>query len=121
MEDHLTVSSDPEFEVEVHPAFASECTVESKGSKRSVYKQDRSKPVDVRGKGHPKQHQIRIKSKDGKRDLTLIVKDPSHTLAKITVELYAEGHDPAVSGSATVDSDTTLTVANAAFTCPPWC
>jgi hypothetical protein len=121
MEDHLAISSDPEFEVEVHPAFASECTVESKGEKRSVYKQDRNKPVDVRGKGHPKQHQIRLKSKNGKRDVTLMVKDPAHSIAKITVELYPEGYDPTAARTQSADSDTTLSVMNEAFTCPPFC
>jgi ribosomal protein L31 len=121
MEDHLTISSDPEFEVEVHPAFASECTVDCNGETRSLYKQDRSKPVDVRGKGHPKQHQIRLKSKNGKRDVTLMVRDPNHSIAKITVELHPEGYDPAVQTDSSSTSDTTFSVMNEAFTCPPVC
>lgn len=121
MEDHLTLSDDPEFEVQVHPAFASECTVECKGETRSLYKQDRNKPVDVRGKGHPKQHQIRLKSKNGKRDVTLMVKDPTHSIARITVELYPEGYDPTVKHDSAPNGDARFTMTNYAFTCPPWC
>lgn len=118
MEDHLTVGEDPEFEIEVHPAFASRATIGRNGeAPRELYKQ---KGVHhLKGKPHPKRHQIRLKGKNGRRDLTIAVTDPNYSVAKITVELYPEGHDPTTGAQA--ESEMTLMVYNDPDTCPPHC
>ncbi len=118
---HITIGGDSEYELTVHPAFASACTVTNKatGQARKLYEQDRSKPVDC-SKGHPKKHRIVLRGKNGKkRNVTITVDDPENAIASLSFNLYEEGHDPAAGG----DSITTesVDVANAALTCPPYC
>ena len=121
MEDHITLTTDPDYDVVVHPAFASECTLTSRsdGSVKTLYRQDRSKAHDCRGKGHPKKHTIKLKGKGNRRDITITIDDPDHSVASLALELYPEGRDP-TAGDETEPTDT-FTVMNNAFTCPPHC
>lgn len=108
------------YDVSFHPAFASSCVIEGKdGQKQTLYKQDRSKPVDC-SKGHPKKHVIKLKGKNGsKRDITVTIDDPNHDLAGLTLSLYDEARDPMV--DARFDTTESFTVMNDAITCPPHC
>lgn len=119
---HITIGDDSEYELTVHPAFASACTVTNKatGQARKLYEQDRTKPVDVRANGHPKKHRIVLKGKNGKkRNVTITVDDPDHAIASLSFSLYEESHDPTVqSDSASTES---VEVINDAHTCPPYC
>jgi hypothetical protein len=120
MEDHITANSDAEFEVELHPAFASRVTVKSTGGEeRDLYKQNGTH--HLKGTKHPKKHRIKLKDKNGKRDLTITVDDPRYAIARITVELYPEEHDPMNPDHSDMDSVMTLSVHNAPDTCPPVC
>ena len=121
MEDHKTVTDDSQYDITFHPAWASKCVVthHESGEARTLYAQDKTKPVDVRGKGHPKKHTILLKGKDNKRNVKITVEDPEHSLHSLTFEMYSEDRDPTQS----VQSSATETVMleNSAITCPPYC
>lgn len=158
MDDQTTMSADPnnaaasaaravppghrkaendEYEVIFHPAFASSCTVKKNGEKTvtDLYRQGDTQAdvIDCRD-GHPKEHVIRIRSKNG-RDITITVNDPSHTLHTISFDLYREARNPRVKRQASVqafgtadaqastssDVGETFTLENEAKTCPPHC
>jgi hypothetical protein len=121
MEDHIVKTDDNEYEITFHPAFASRCTIGPKdGEARELFKQ--SGVHHLNGKSIPKQHTIRLKSKGGgKRDITIQVDDAAHSVARITVELYEDSHDPTVATSSLNDTDTVFTVENSAILCPPIC
>jgi hypothetical protein len=119
MEDHIVKTDDNEYEITVHPAFASRCTVAKGGDVRELYRQQGVHHLN--GKAVPKQHTIRIKGKNGsKRDISIVLNDAAHSVAKITVELYEESHDPMTAMTAS-ETDTTFTIENSARICPPIC
>jgi hypothetical protein len=120
MEDHIVKTDDKEYEITVHPAFASRCTVGPKGGEaRELYRQQGTHKLN--GKPVPKKHTIRLKGKNGsKRDVTITLNDAAHSVARITVELYDESHDPATAMMAS-DTDTVFSVENHAKVCPPFC
>ena len=119
MKDHIVKSDDNEYEITFHPAFASRCTVSGKGGKeRELFKQTGIHQLN--GKAIPKKHTIRLKSKGGKRDISITLDDAAHSVAKIKVELYDDSHDPTTALSAG-STDTVFTVENNARICPPIC
>lgn len=116
---HTVVNTDTEYELTVHPAFASACTVASNGgAARDLYRQNGTHLLN--GKEIPKRHTIRLKARSGKKDITLTLNDAGYSVKKITVELYKDSHDPTKPGT-TRDSDVVFTVENDAITCPPVC
>lgn len=116
MDDHIK-AEDTEFELVVHPAFASRCTVKRNGgAEREIYKQ--KDVYHLNGRKRPTKHQIRLKGKGNQRDISFQVDDPNHSIARITVELYAEGH---AVNSEDNDTDTVFTIENDASICPPRC
>jgi hypothetical protein len=119
MKDHIVKSDDHEYELTFHPAFASRCTVSNGGEERELFKQ---KGVhQLKGKKVPTKHTIRLKAKGkGKRDITITLDDAAHSVARITVELYDDSHDPATALQAG-STDTVFTVENHAKLCPPNC
>lgn len=120
MKDHIVKTDDNEYEITVHPAFASRCTVAGKsGETRELFKQEGVHHLN--GKDIPKKHTIRLKSKNGgKRDVTITLDDAAHSVARITVELYEDTHDPTTAMTAS-ETDTVFTVENSARICPPIC
>lgn len=119
MKDHIVKTDDNEYEITVHPAFASRCTIGPKGGEgRELYRQKGIHQLN--GKKVPKQHTIRLKGKNGKRDITITLDDAAHSVAKITVELYDESHDPTTALKAS-PTDTVFSVENSAKICPPIC
>jgi hypothetical protein len=120
MEDHIVKNDDNEYEITFHPAFASRCTVSKGGRERELFKQQGVHKLE--GKALPKKHVIRLKSKKGgKRDITITLDDALHSVARITVELYDESHDPTARTLTAAKSDTVFTVENHAKVCPPYC
>lgn len=118
-DDHKTVTIDSEYDVTFHPAFASSCVVERKGgAKKTLYEQEQDKPVDC-SNGHPTKHTIKLKGKGNKRDVTITIDDPNHSIAGLTLQLYDEARDPAVVGD--WEATESFTVMNSAKTCPPHC
>jgi hypothetical protein len=120
MKDHIVKSDDNEYEITVHPAFASRCTVAGKnGEARELFKQEGVHHLN--GNPVPKKHTIRLKSKNGgKRDVCITLDDAAHSVARITVELYPDTHDPTTAMEAS-ETDTVFTVENNARICPPIC
>jgi hypothetical protein len=121
MKDHIVQTDDNEYEITVHPAFASRCTIGGTdgGAQRELYKQ--SGVHTLNGKGVPEKHTIRLKGKNGsKRDITITLTDPSHNVARITVELYEESHNP-LTAKVVTGTDTVFSVENYAKLCPPNC
>ncbi len=85
-----------EYEVIFHPAFASACTVTKNGQKTAtdLYRQgDQQEDVIDCTDGHPETHVIRIRGKANGRDITITVHDPSHTLHRISFDLYQKARD----------------------------
>lgn len=119
MEDHKTVDTDTDFDITFHPAFASTCKVKPKnGGERVLYSQPEGDVVNCKEKGHPKKHVIKLKGKGNRRDITITVDDPEHSIHSLSFELYDEGRAP---GDSYDDSFDTFTVQNDAKTCPPYC
>ena len=118
-ETHKFMTGDSVYELTVHPAFASACTVASNGgAPRELYRQEGRH--ELKGKDIPKRHTIRLKAKGGKKDITLAVNDAGYSIKKITIELYKDAHDPTQKDT-TKESDTVFTVENDAKLCPPTC
>ena len=115
---HSVIAADTDYELTVHPAFASACTVSKNGVSRGLYQQTGTH--NLNGKPVPKKHTIRLKAKSGKKDITLTLNDIGHSVKKITIELYKDEHDPTVKNTNT-DTDTVFTVENSAKLCPPTC
>lgn len=115
-----------DYDVIFHPGFASACTIKNKNdaAPRELYRQGtaQSDVVDCRpaAGGHPKRHVIKLKGKNGNgRDITITIDDPSHSLHRISLDLYQEGRDPRVDQP--FETTDTFTVENEAKTCPPHC
>lgn len=120
MDKHKTVKDDSQYEVTLHPGFASECTVtqKSNGNSRSLYQQ--TEIYHCGDEGHPTEHRIVVTEKSGaQRSVTITVNDPSHILHSIKLDLYEAGRDPKVKKD--WKSNDTITVMNTAETCPPNC
>lgn len=119
--EHKTVTKDG-YEVTFHPAFSSRCAIQSNGSDQAteLYKQQ-GKHVFKNGASHPKKHVLKIKGGQHNRDLELEVKDPKHHVARITVEFYAEGHEPGWGDARLSQAVEIVTFDNNSGTCPPDC
>ena len=116
--EHQTITLDG-YEVTLHPAFSSRCSIRTGDTpEREIYRQQ-EKHVLPNGASHPQRHVVRLKGGAHNRDLELVIKDPKHHVARIIVELHAEGHRP---GTGTAEEPVeTMTVDNFASTCPPDC
>jgi hypothetical protein len=117
-ETHNVLAADTDYELTVHPAFASGCTVSKNGVARGLYRQ--SGTHQLNGRDVPKKHHIRLKAKAGKKDVTITVNDAGYSVKKITIELYKDEHDPTRKGTSK-DTDVVFTVENDAILCPPTC
>ncbi|MBW3571815.1 MAG: hypothetical protein KY467_11975 [Gemmatimonadetes bacterium] len=115
---HKVLNGDADYELTVHPAFASACTVTKNGVAHGLYQQAGTHQLN--GKPVPKKHTIRLKAKKGKKDITLTLNDAAHSVKKITIELYKDEHDPTKKDT-TTETDTVFTVENDAKLCPPNC
>jgi hypothetical protein len=119
--DHVTVKKD-DYEITLHPAFSSRCAIRGTagdGTETELYKQQGKHHLN--GKGHPKKHTFRIKGGQHNRDLELEIKDPKHQVARITVEFYAEGHEPGWGSVRPEEPVEIMTFDNNGTTCPPDC
>jgi hypothetical protein len=119
-ETHTIATGDAEYELTVHPAFASACTVASNGgAARDLYRQGTEKKdvVNCREKGHPKKHVFKLKGKSNGRDITITIEDPSHSIHSLRLELYKQGRKPGESG----EVGEVVMLENNAITCPPVC
>lgn len=116
--DHSQLSEDSDYEVMLHPAFASACTVApAGGAPRDLYRQPPGTVVNCQAKGHPKKHVIRLKGKNNGRDITITIEDPEHSIHSLRLELYKPGRKP----GDPVEVGDVVTVENDAKTCPPMC
>ena len=63
---------------------------------------------------------IRLKGKNGsKRDITITIDDPEHSVHSLSLELYDESRDPNYQETFNPGTTETFTVTNSALTCPP--
>jgi hypothetical protein len=115
---HSVLGDDADYELTVHPAFASGCTVTKNGVPHGLYTQ--SGKHQLNGKAIPKKHTIRLKARSGKKDVTLTLNDAGYSVKKITIELYKDEHDPTKKDT-NKDTDVVFTVENDATLCPPTC
>ncbi|HEX6367728.1 MAG TPA: hypothetical protein VF006_02270 [Longimicrobium sp.] len=120
MNNHKTMRDDSEYDVTIHPGFASECTVTTASSNgsRTLYKQ--TETYNCGDEGHPTTHQVVVVEKSGEqRTVTITIDDPKHAVHSIALDLYEPGRDPKVKKEwKTKDR---ITVLNTADTCPPNC
>lgn len=120
--DHRTITSDATYDVTLHPAFASECTItrKSDSSVRQLYKQ--TERHHCKDRKHPKRHVIKLKGKNGSnRDITITIDDPKHAIHSLRLELYDESRDPHYAETYDPGTTETFSVSNLADTCPPNC
>lgn len=121
MSDHeeQTISSDG-YQLTLYPGFASRCTLrDADGTERELYRQE--KPYHLpQGQTRPRtRHMLRLQGGQRQQDVTLQIDDPHHRIARITIELYDQNHQPgAGAGGPTAE---TLTVEQDSETCPPSC
>lgn len=122
IDEHKTVTKDG-YVVTLHPAFSSGCSVRAAGDgaeEKVLYKQE-GKHVFKTGQSHPKKHVFRLKGGQHNRDLELEIRDPKHQVARITVEFYAEGHEPGWGSTSTSEPVEIVSYENNGTTCPPDC
>lgn len=120
MDKHKTVTADNDYDVTIHPGFASECVVTTQGNgPRTLYKQTETYICDE-VEGHPTTHRIVVVEKNGaRRTVTITIDDPAHAVHTIALDLYETGRDPKVKKD--WKSADRITVMNSAMTCPPVC
>jgi len=120
-QDHTTVTKDG-YEVTLHPAFSSRCSIRSHGQNANeveLYKQQGVHHLPPGQTKPPVKHEIRLKGGQFGRDIALSVHDPKHHIARITVEFYGDDHQP---GAGTSDATMeTFDVVNDSSCCPPVC
>ncbi len=120
--EHKTVTKDG-YEITFHPAFASRCSVTNhdvRAGEKELYKQ-KEKHVFKKGEKHPKKHTIKLKGGKHNRDFELVVSDPKHHVARITIEFYSDGHEPGWGLDRMSAPIETLAFDNNSGTCPPNC
>lgn len=108
------------YELTFYPGFASRCTVRgADGAEHELYKQD--KPYHLPD-GHKKpdtKHKLKLKGGKKKQNITIDIDDPELRIAKITIELYDESHEPGMGSGGSAGE--TFTTENDAQICPPFC
>ena len=122
MDNHKTVTTDSEYDITVHPGFASAAVITRKADNaaRQLYKQEGKHNCGT--EGHPKRHVIKLKGKNGsKRDITITIDDPTHCVHSLSLDLYDESRDPTKEETFNPGTTETFTVMNTAATCPPFC
>ena len=116
MSEHVQASS-AGYQVQVHPAFSSGVAVRNAAGEVQVYRQQGTYNLPAGETTPPAQHVVRLQGGQFDRDLGLVVNDPKHQIARITVELYGPGHQPGRKDRVVE----TVVVENTADTCPPIC
>jgi hypothetical protein len=106
------------YTVQVHPAFSSGVQVEGPDGEIQLYRQQGTFDLPAGETTPPAQHVVRLQGGALDRDIGLVVSDPKHQIARITVELYGPEHRPGAKGSPVVER---MVVDNNALTCPPYC
>lgn len=120
--EHKTVTKNG-YEITFHPAFSSRCAHKAHGSdtgETELYRQQ-GKHVFQNGQSHPKKHIFKIRGGQHNRDLELEINDPKHQVARITVEFYADGHEPGWGDDRLSEPVEMFTLDNNSGTCPPNC
>lgn len=118
MSDGHSTATQNNYTVTFHPAFASRCVVRGQDGEHEVYKQKEAHKLK-NGEKHPRKHTVKLKGGRYNRDITLEVDDPNNAIARISVELYGEGH---VAGAGAGDASVeTFDIYNDPTTCPPNC
>lgn len=115
---HVTASQGG-YEITFDPAWSSRSLVQPAdgGAMTELYRQKGA--YDLTGGQIPKQHEIRFSGGPRGRDVALAVLDPRHSIARIHVAMYGEGHVPGTgAGDQPVE---VITVQNEALSCPPIC
>ena len=106
------------YTVQVHPAFSSGITVEGPNGEVQLYRQQGTFDLPAGETTPPAQHIVRLQGGAFDRDIGLVVSDPKHQIARITVELYGPEHQVGAKNSPVVER---VVVNNDAATCPPIC
>jgi hypothetical protein len=114
-----TVSKDG-YELTFYPGFASRCTVRrADGGEVELYRQEQPYRLPG-GQTRPRtRHLLRLVGGEQGQNVTLDIDDPEHRIARITIELYDQNHQPGAGrGDPTSEM---LTVDQDSITCPPDC
>ena len=118
-QDHKTVNQDG-YEITFHPAFAGRCTVQASGKgETEMYRQEEVYHLPEGQTEPPAKHRIEFRGGEHEQDFALQIDDPNHRIARITVELYDENHEPGWGkGEQSVEK---ITIENDTHHCPPDC
>lgn len=116
--DHTTVDKDG-YQITFHPAFASRCAVQRVGGPEVELYRQQGVHQHPAGQTHPTAHVVQLRGGSDGRELTLRIEDPRSHIARIVVELYAQGHEPG--WGTPEESVETLTITNNTVECPPNC
>lgn len=105
------------YQVQVHPAFSSGITVRTDAGDTQVYRQQGTYNLPGGAMEPPAQHVVRVQGGRFDRDVGLVVSDPKHQIARITVEMY----DPTGQVGTERQVVERVVVDNYAKVCPPFC
>lgn len=117
LSEHVTASA-AGYQVQVHPGFSSGVFVRGAAGETPLYRQETGYVLPEGETAGPGRHVVRIEGGPFNRDVGLVVSDPGHQIARITVEMYGPDHQPGRRGDAVVE---TFVVNNAPVICPPMC
>lgn len=110
------------YQFTFYPGFVREATVQAAGSPPVLlYRQEA--PYDVRGRPDEPlaRSEIRLVGGPNGRNVTLVVDDPEHSIAEITVRLHPKGHTPGKGPQEGHGPDEVLIIVDETILCPPIC
>jgi hypothetical protein len=116
LEEHVETQA-AGYEFTVHPGFSRGATLSGAEGAIQLYRQEQGFTPPVGRVAGPDEHVIRLRGGEMGRDLGLVVTDPKHQIARITVELYGSDYVP---GSERAVAEV-LEIENDARLCPPNC
>ena len=117
LSEHVTASA-AGYHVQVHPAFSSGISVRSAAGETQLFRQQTPYRLPQGATAGPERHVVRLEGGAFDRDVGLVVSDPRHQIARITVEMYGPDHQPGQLGGAVVE---TFVINDTPVYCPPYC
>ena len=117
LREHVTASV-AGYRVQVHPGFSSGVWVRGAAGETQLYRQRSGYRLSPNAPAGPDRHVVRLEGGAFDRDVGLVVNDPKHQIARITVEMYGPDHRVGQPGSAVVE---TFVIKDDIITCPPVC
>jgi hypothetical protein len=116
VEEHVETSA-AGYDLLVHPGFSRGATLHGAEGSVELYRQQETFNLPAGRTAGPEEHVIRLRGGELGRDIGLVVTDPKHQIARITVELYGSDYVPGSERAVTE----VLEIENWSKVCPPEC